>query len=92
LLAYFGERNGRDCGHCDVCVSMKKVAISDDEYGDIENAIKALLEAGPAEPGQIVMDLGFDEEKIWKVVRRLEDTGTVYINKEGYLQLSQTEL
>lgn len=92
LLAYFGERNGRDCGHCDVCVSMKKVAISDDEYGDIENALKAQLEAGPAEPGQIVMDLGFDEEKIWKVVRRLEDTGTVYINKEGYLQLSQTEL
>ena len=38
LLEYFGERNGRKCGMCDVCLSEK------DDEDDTEYAIRRIMD------------------------------------------------
>ncbi len=43
LVTYFGEKKPEDCGVCDVCLQKRRNALSQNQFGEIEKQILALL-------------------------------------------------
>ncbi len=75
LLSYFGEKNTRPCGHCDVCIEeRKKPERQHPDPGTIENALKD----GPLSLNTLAERSGQARpDDILPVVRELVDAGKV---------------
>jgi ATP-dependent DNA helicase RecQ len=86
LLRYFGEKSSANCGHCDVCLERKKSRLSDEEFNLIETALRNELLKSPQYADDLVNSLTFTTEKVWKVLRWLEEADVVAENEEGLLE------
>ena len=86
LLRYFGEKSSINCGHCDVCLDRKKSHLSDHEFEMIEGAIQQQLEQAPQSVEDLISHLELPSEKVWKVLRWLEEADVVAENGEGLLE------
>ena len=75
LLEYLGEVSYVRCGHCDICVRGRLVAV--DRDGMCEKKIKRLLVQGPLLPKVIVARLEgyFDSEKVVATIKGMVDDG-----------------
>ena len=72
LLAYFGETNTEDCGHCDVCLEAKQKQFTHAEFDLIMTEIVSLISVRPHALRELVDDVtDHREEKVLKVVRWL---------------------
>lgn len=73
LVAYFGEKNGKQCGKCDVCESLNKLEINNLEFDRIANDIKATLADEPCMKHELFFKLKGDEDHIQTVINWLFD-------------------
>jgi ATP-dependent DNA helicase RecQ len=72
LLAYFGETNTDDCGHCDVCLEAKQKQFNHAEFDEIMTEIVSLISIKPHSLRELVDHVSdHREEKVLKVVRWL---------------------
>ena len=84
LLRYFGEKNGHNCGQCDVCLEKHASGLKKGEYEDIAHGIFSLLAEASRIPQEIIHALPFEEEKILKSLAYLLAEEQI-IQKEGRL-------
>lgn len=84
LLRYFGEKNGHNCGQCDVCLEKHASGLRKGEYEDIAHGIFSLLAETSRIPQEIIHALPFEEEKILKSLAYLLAEEQI-IQKEGRL-------
>ena len=77
LLAYFGEKGKKKCGHCDVCMQDKELDFPKFEFDYIEEKIRKQLEKQPLLLDDLVKELGGSEEKNIRVLRYLLDHNIV---------------
>ena len=84
LLRYFGEKNGHNCGQCDVCLEKHASGLRKGEYEDIAHGIFSLLAEASRIPQEIIHALPFEEEKILKSLVYLLAEEQI-IQKEGRL-------
>ena len=84
LLRYFGEKNGHNCGQCDVCLEKHASGLKKGEYEDIAHGIFSLLEEASRIPQEIIHELPLEEEKILKSLAYLLAEEQI-IQKEGRL-------
>ncbi|MFC2115516.1 ATP-dependent DNA helicase RecQ [Bacteroidota bacterium] len=77
LLAYFGEKGVKRCGHCDVCMQESELDLSKYEFDYIEEKIRKKLEKTPLLLDDLVRELGGSEDKNIKVIRHLIDRNIV---------------
>ncbi|MDR0332819.1 MAG: RecQ family ATP-dependent DNA helicase [Dysgonamonadaceae bacterium] len=77
LLIYFGEKNPKDCGHCDVCLKKNESGLSNFEFQRIkEKLLVELKENSEQKINDLVKNIGNEsDEKVIKVVRFLVDVG-----------------
>lgn len=74
LLHYFGEKDGSDCGVCDVCVQKTDKQITTSQFRDIEHLLKELLKQQPMRIRDIVAAIPqYPATKITEVIRFLMD-------------------
>jgi len=73
LLAYFGEKNTKPCGQCDICLKHKEQQVDEIDFEKISKAISELLQQEPLTISQITTRLGFKENKVLQVVRFMMD-------------------
>ena len=77
LLAYFGETDSHDCGHCDVCLDRRNLADAADTETDARRLIMEMLTDGkphhvselhdiplPYEPIEAALDILISEELV----------------------------
>lgn len=87
LINYFGQKSEGNCGHCDVCLAMKKRELSVSQFQSLETEIKAILKKGPVHYDQLVMKLtNQPDTEIEKVIRWLEEYEIIGENEEGLLE------
>ncbi|MBE0648551.1 MAG: RecQ family ATP-dependent DNA helicase [Bacteroidales bacterium] len=83
LLAYFGEKNTKRCGMCDVCLERNKLGLNEQEFEEVLSRIKPLLQQKPATLEEIVAIASpVHEDKVLLVIRWLLDNGKI-IAKEN---------
>lgn len=81
LLQYFGQKNTKDCGQCDVCLDKKKHGVNESDASAIEEKILELL-LTPVKYDQIESLLALPEEKWLSVFNWLADNGVIFPNEE----------
>ena len=68
LLRYFGEKNGHNCGHCDVCLQKHPSGLKQGEFSQLREEIERHLETAPCLLTEIPQKLKADKEKLEKVI------------------------
>ena len=70
LLYYFGEKNTKDCGQCDVCLSQRN-NITEKKIDTIENRINMILSDGQFHKLSEITTLGGNTETIKSVIQQM---------------------
>lgn len=74
LLEYFGERDSKRCGRCDVCVERNKMELSELEFDIVLSKIKpVLLEKTCTVQELVAVVENVNEDKVIKVIQWLLD-------------------
>jgi ATP-dependent DNA helicase RecQ len=81
LLAYFDQQHEKSCGQCDVCLRKKRMELSDDEFEIYKQELKKMLKLAPLTFQQIIAQSHFQEEKLRRVIRYLQDNGIIEMNE-----------
>jgi ATP-dependent DNA helicase RecQ len=84
---YFNGKYLPLCGICDNCLRNKKENISDEEFNFISVEIKKMLNRESMTVQNIIDHLAdVKEEKIWKILKFLQDEEMITVSKEGILK------
>ena len=68
LLRYFGEKNGHNCGHCDVCLQKHPSGLKQGEFSQLREEIERHLETAPCLLTEIPQKVKADKEKLEKAI------------------------
>jgi ATP-dependent DNA helicase RecQ len=80
LLRYFGEKNTKNCGRCDVCLENKRRDSSDSDVNLLINQILEMLQTGEKTIDDIVDSTDCSEQQTLDTLRFLADTGQVLMD------------
>lgn len=88
LMEYFGQKEDRPCGICDVCIGKKK-RLHREERKSLEERILQVLARQNTNIRELVHQLGEDKEVVVEQIRKLLDEGKIqYVST---LELGLTE-
>ena len=88
LLSYFGEKNTRPCGQCDVCLKKQEQQVTDADFDKIRLAVLKALTDTPLTPEELIQSLAsFKEQKVLQVIRFLLDNGVLKQDKNMKLSV-----
>jgi ATP-dependent DNA helicase RecQ len=78
LLAYFGEKESRRCGRCDVCIERNKLELSELEFSKVSRQLEPILQEQALAIEEVVEQIkGVNEEKIIKAIRWMLDNNMI---------------
>ena len=83
LLSYFGEKDAKRCGQCDVCIKRNELELSKYEFDLILDDIKKILSEKEINMKDLVGKVQYPEEKTIKVIRWLLDNNKIL--QENYI-------
>lgn len=86
LLSYFGEKNTKPCGKCDICLKNKDKSLSDADFESISTKIINTLQNEPQSINSLTKKLDFKEAQTIQVIRFLLDNGK--IKEDNQLRLT----
>jgi len=87
LLSYFGQRDTRVCGRCDVCITEKNPNPHSKEFQSISRSIEELLSEKSMSLEALVSASEMDSEKLLVVLEWMVDQGKVVREKNLMLSL-----
>ena len=88
LMEYFGQKEDKPCGICDVCIGKKK-RLHREERKSLEERILQVLAKQNTNIRELVHQLGEDKEVVVEQIRKLLDEGKIqYVST---LELGLTE-
>jgi len=90
LLSYFGEKDTKPCGKCDICLKRKETEVSGDDFENIRLAIQLVLSTNPLTINALVKQIPFKEPKVLQVIRFMMDNGQITENESMRLELVKT--
>lgn len=74
LLSYFGEKNSKNCGVCDVCLGRNEKGIDKSEFKEISSLIKTHIKNESLSLNQINRKVQYqNKEKLNRVIKLLLD-------------------
>lgn len=86
LLEYFGEKNPKRCGQCDVCLERNKLDMSEFEFSSLIETIKPLLQKKAYPLEEVVgMIKDVNEQNILRTLRWLIDNDKIIVDEDQNL-------
>ncbi|OYT17665.1 MAG: recombinase RecQ, partial [Bacteroidetes bacterium 4572_77] len=90
LLSYFGEKDSKRCGQCDVCLERNKTQLSELEFDDIVKHIKPLLKNKPLAIDELVFETSYgDANRLLQAIQWLQDNGKITEDKDHILHWAE---
>jgi ATP-dependent DNA helicase RecQ len=89
LLTYFGEKNTKPCGKCDICLKKKETQVTNDDFESIRKIIFRKLEVEELTVNSLVKNIPFKEPKVLQVIRFMMDNGQIEENEVMKLKLKK---
>jgi ATP-dependent DNA helicase RecQ len=89
LLAYFGEKNTKPCGQCDICQKNKEAEVGTNLFEKIKTKVFEILEKEPLAINSLLRKLPFKEPQSIQVIRFLIDND--HIEENELMQLGITK-
>jgi len=86
LLEYFGDKDPKRCGQCDVCQRRNKLEMSSWEFDQVIEQVKVILKQRAAKLPEIIQEVDADEDQIMKVIRFLLDNNKLVYTTHDQLQ------
>ena len=80
LLQYFGEKNGKPCGKCDVCMRKKR---PNGTGLDVKQDILNMLSLGGKTSRELVKQLPYDEMYVLESIKELLEDGALKLNPDN---------
>jgi ATP-dependent DNA helicase RecQ len=87
LLDYFGEKNAKPCGHCDVCMRNEELDLSKYEYDLAVSEIRDILSGQQMTMTRLVELMSLPENKAIAVIRWLLDNNRLSLGHDQSLKL-----
>lgn len=84
LVAYFGEKDAKPCGVCDVCVKKEKGELQSKEFGRLTTAIMAALD-GKISLQALMQKVDAEESRVLETLQFLVAEGFVLRDEDGML-------
>ena len=81
LLAYFGEKDIKPCGVCDICLKQKENLVTTDDFRTIQELIEQALILEPLTVNALLRKLNIHEPKALQVIRFMLDNGKIEENE-----------
>ena len=81
LLSYFGEKETKPCGKCDICQKKKETLVTEEDFETIRQHIEQALSAEELSVNALVKKVPFKEPKVLQVIRFLKDNGQLKENE-----------
>jgi len=88
LLSYFGEKDTKPCGKCDICLKKKETQVLTDDFEAIRKAILEILSTESLSVHALVKKLNLKESKVIQVIRFMIDNGQIMENETMKLETS----
>lgn len=91
LLSYFGEKETKDCGQCDVCLAKHDVGLTNVKVNEIKDVIKDLIRSEGLLLDKLVDRIPqYDKKHVVAVIRFMADRQELRLEKE-FVYLSSSE-
>lgn len=87
LLAYFGEKNTKPCGQCDICLKQKEKELTDADFDKIRLAIIVNLQQQSLTVSHLLKMLPYKEQKLLPVIRFMIDNRQLEQDNDMRLKL-----
>jgi ATP-dependent DNA helicase RecQ len=87
LLTYFGEKNTKPCGKCDICLKHKKSELSSDDFDTVQLQILDILRSESMSVNALVKRITINEKKTLQVIRFLLDNDKIMENQMMKLEI-----
>lgn len=88
LLSYFGEKDVKRCGQCDVCTKNEDLNLSSYEFDQAVSEIKEILSAGNQTIEKLVNAISLPESKSLRVIRWLLDNNQLILQEDQTLSMN----
>lgn len=86
LLAYFGQRDSKPCGICDVCTGRNQSEVPEDVFEALERKIISVLKMEKLPASEVVKAFSArQQEQVEKVLMYLLDEGRLVEEEDGKL-------
>jgi ATP-dependent DNA helicase RecQ len=89
LVAYFGERDSRVCGQCDVCMEEKNLGLSSYEFALAVEEIRDMIINESMSLEKLVENISLEEEKAIRVVQWLLENNKLTRNQDNTIGWQQ---
>ncbi len=86
LLSYFGEKDAKRCGQCDVCLRRNELGLSEYEFDIILEKIKNKLNLAPYLLNEVIESVEYDDAKTIKVIQWLFDNDKIKYDEQQKLK------
>jgi ATP-dependent DNA helicase RecQ len=86
--AYFGDKELRNCGVCDNCLSQKALVVNREDFNKISGIISSALATQPLPAKDLILQLGsIKKEKAWKVIDQMQAEDKIEMDASGWIRL-----
>ena len=86
IAFYFGDKEAKPCGICDLCLNKKKKNTSTNEVDAIQTAVFDYLKTGSQSVKELLEQLAFvSTDKVWEVLQLLQDQSKIVIGDDGMI-------
>ena len=79
LLQYFGEKNVKDCGKCDVCIDKKQQDMSSSDMNKLVQTVLNQLNGKEMTLDEIIIATDYPEKRLIEAIRFLSDNKQIII-------------
>ena len=89
LQEYFGDKEAKPCGVCDICLERKRAGQTEEDSDDLENRIRKVLITSALNIKELVTELALESSVVVEKVDKMVREGKISLSERGKLKINK---